>query len=103
PCQLPELIDQAVEIAGNDFDLTESFDFKAVAIERDFDPQLGPVPATANELEQVILNLLKNAAQAIHLRDHEHTPGRITLRTRLNPPWAEIQVEDNGVGMPETI
>lgn len=102
-CQLPELIDQAVEIAGNDFDLTESFDFKAVVIERDFDPQLGPVPATANELEQVILNLLKNAAQAIHLRDNEHTPGRITLRTRLNPPWAEIQVEDNGVGMPETI
>jgi len=86
PCDLPQLIDQALEIAGNDFDLTESFDFKAIAIERDFDPQLGPVPATANELEQVLLNLLKNAAQAIHLRDDASEPGRITLRTRLNPP-----------------
>src|SRR5690606_15619098 len=92
PCQLPVLIDQALEIAGNDFDLTESFDFKAIAIERDFDPKLGPIPATANEMEQVLLNLLKNAAQAIHLRDDDSEPGRIVLRTRLNPPWAEIQV-----------
>ena len=102
PCELPGLIDQALEIAGNDFDLTESFDFKGLNIVRDFDPQLGPVPATANELEQVLLNLLKNAAQAIHQRAGA-APGQITLRTRRNPPWAEIQVEDNGIGMPEQV
>ena len=99
PCELTGLIDQAVEIAGNDFDLTESFDFKGLTIVREFDPQLGPVPVTANELEQVLLNLLKNAAQAIHLRDRDDEPGRIALRTRLNPPWAEIQVEDNRIGI----
>ncbi|MHC2147362.1 sensor histidine kinase [Pseudomonas sp. 210_17 TE3656] len=103
PCDLPALIDQAVEIAGNDFDLTIGFDFKGQAIIRQFDPNLGPVPCTANELEQVLLNLLKNAAQAIHLREDDSEPGRIILRTRLNPPWAEIQVEDNGVGMPEAV
>jgi len=103
PCDLPALIDQAVEIASNDFDLTIGFDFKGQNILRQFDPTLGPVPGTANELEQVLLNLLKNAAQAIHQRDHETEPGRIILRTRLNPPWAEIQVEDNGVGMPESV
>ncbi|MCY1412004.1 Adaptive-response sensory-kinase SasA [compost metagenome] len=103
PCDLPALIDQAVEIAGNDFDLTIGFDFKGQAIVRQFDPDLGPVPCTANELEQVLLNLLKNAAQAIHLRQDDSEPGRITLRTRLNPPWAEIQVEDNGIGMPEAV
>ncbi|MDG1580772.1 ATP-binding protein [Pseudomonas sp. GOM6] len=103
PCQLPQLIEQALEIAGNDFDLTESFDFKGLTIVRDFDPRLEPVPATANELEQVLLNLLKNAAQAIHLRDDDQEPGRIILRTRRTPPWAEIQVEDNGVGMPESV
>ncbi|KQQ57553.1 PAS domain-containing sensor histidine kinase [Pseudomonas sp. Leaf129] len=103
PCELPALIDQAVEIAGNDFDLAIGFDFKGQNIVRQFDPALGPVPGTANELEQVLLNLLKNAAQAIHQRNDEQEPGRITLRTRLNPPWAEIQVEDNGVGMPESV
>ncbi|WP_296234159.1 sensor histidine kinase [Pseudomonas sp. UBA4617] len=103
PCDLPALIDQAVEIAGNDFDLAIGFDFKGTAIVRQFDPELGPVPCTANELEQVLLNLLKNAAQAIHQRSKPSEPGRIILRTRLNPPWAEIQVEDNGVGMPEGV
>ncbi|MFS2158729.1 ATP-binding protein [Pseudomonas sp. Pseusp122] len=103
PCDLPALIDQAVEIASNDFDLAIGFDFKGQAIIRQFDPELGPVPGTANELEQVLLNLLKNAAQAIHQRDDDSEPGRIIMRTRLNPPWAEIQVEDNGVGMPEQV
>ncbi|TVT82004.1 HAMP domain-containing sensor histidine kinase [Pseudomonas sp. H3(2019)] len=103
PCDLPALIDQAVEIASNDFDLAIGFDFKGQAIIRQFDPQLGPVPGTANELEQVLLNLLKNAAQAIHQREDATEPGRIILRTRLNPPWAEIQVEDNGVGMSENV
>ncbi|WP_150718736.1 sensor histidine kinase [Pseudomonas fluorescens] len=103
PCDLPALIDQAVEIAGNDFDLAIGFDFKGQAIIRQFDPALGPVPGTANELEQVLLNLLKNAAQAIHQREDDGEPGRIILRTRLNPPWAEIQVEDNGIGMSESV
>ncbi|MEO4014109.1 sensor histidine kinase [Pseudomonas rossensis] len=103
PCDLPALIDQAVEIAGNDFDLAIGFDFKGQAIIRQFDPQLGPVPGTANELEQVLLNLLKNAAQAIHQREGDREPGRIILRTKLNPPWAEIQVEDNGIGMSESV
>ncbi|VVM87821.1 Sensor histidine kinase RcsC [Pseudomonas fluorescens] len=103
PCDLPALIDQAVEIAGNDFDLAIGFDFKGQAIIRQFDPALGPVPGTANELEQVLLNLLKNAAQAIHQREDDREPGRIILRTRLNPPWAEIQVEDNGIGMSENV
>ena len=102
-CQLPLLINQAVDIAGNDFDLIEGFDFKGLDIQREFDPQLGSVPATANELEQVLLNLLKNAAQAIHQRPAGGPPGRITLRCKLSPPWAEIQVEDNGIGMPEAV
>ena len=102
PTALPPLIDQAVEIADSDFDLSDRFDFRALRIERDFDPRLGKVPCIGNELEQVLLNLLKNAAQAIHQR-RDGEPGRILLRTRLNPPWAEIQVEDNGVGMPEAV
>ncbi|MGE8359823.1 sensor histidine kinase [Pseudomonas sp.] len=103
PCYLPVLIDQALEIASNDFDLTESFDFKSLLIHREFDAHIEPVPGTANELEQVLLNLLKNAAQAIHLREDDSIPGQITLRIRQSPPWMEVQVEDNGVGMPESV
>ena len=103
PCDLSALIDQAIDIASNDFDLALGFDFRGHDIVRQFDPELGPVPGIPNELEQVLLNLLKNAAQAIHQRPANTEPGRIILRTKLNPPWAEIQVEDNGVGMPEQV
>lgn len=101
PCFLPVLIEQALAIADNDFDLAEGFDFRAIQIERDFDPQLGQVPCIGNELEQVLLNLFKNAAQAIHQRP-ARAQGHLILRTRLSPPWAEIHIEDNGGGMPES-
>ena len=103
PCELPALLNQALEIAGNDFDLTESFDFKSLRIVRDFAADLPTVPGTANELEQVLLNLLKNAAQAIHQRPAGAAPGQITLRAHLAGAWAQIQVEDNGIGMNEAL
>ncbi|GGK07539.1 sensor histidine kinase [Pseudomonas matsuisoli] len=104
-CLLPNLIDQALEIAGNDFDLADGFDFKGMHIERQFDDRLGPIHAIPNEIEQVLLNLLKNAAQAIHLRNDEEEgeQGHILIRTRLSPPWAEIQISDNGIGMPDDV
>jgi len=102
-CQLTGLIEQALEIAGNDFALLDSFDFKAIRIVRDFDPRVDRVPCIGNELEQVLLNLLKNAAQAIHQKQDRDRPGQIILRTRFHPPWAEIQVEDNGGGIPEAV
>jgi len=103
PCSLAGIIEQTLEIAGSDFGLADGMDFAQLHIERDFDERLGAVPCIANELEQVLLNLLKNAAQAIQQRDDKGEPGRIILRTRLNPPWAEIQVEDNGAGIPESV
>ena len=100
--ELPILIEQALEIAGSDFDLAEGFDFKSLQIIREFDPELGPVPVISNELEQVLLNLLKNAAQAIHQQGRSES-GRITLRTKLAGNYAEIQVEDNGPGMNDAV
>lgn len=101
-CELPALLEQAVEIAGNDFDLAEGFDFKSLQIVHEFDPNLGPVPVIANEVEQVLLNLLKNAAQAIHQRDDEEEgeQGRIVLRTRLTPPWAEVRWKTTAAACP---
>ena len=103
PCDINSLIEQTLEIAGNDFDLTGNLDFRNLLIIRDFDNELPPIPVVGNEIEQVLLNLLKNAAQAIRQRSEQDDPGRITLRTRLKAPWLEIQITDNGVGMSETV
>ena len=50
-----------------------------------------------------VLNLLKNAAQAMHegRGQRRRTSRAITLRIRKDGVWARIEVEDNGPGMDE--
>jgi signal transduction histidine kinase len=54
------------------------------------------------EIEQVILNLLKNAAQAMTANPPDRRP-RITLRLCREDRYAVLEVEDNGPGMTEDI
>ena len=71
----------------------------------DFAPDLPPVPCLAGDFNQVILNLVVNAAQAIAevVGDGANGKGTIIVRTRLDGDWAEIRVEDTGSGIPENI
>jgi len=52
-----------------------------------------PVECLGSQLNQVILNLVLNAAQAIEER------GTITLRTRADPQHVRIEVADTGKGI----
>ena len=60
--------------------------------------EVPPVLCTVAQVNQVVLNLLVNALQAIEAARPDG--GRITVRTRAQPPDAVIEVEDNGVGIP---
>ncbi|MFD2233532.1 PAS domain S-box protein [Phaeospirillum tilakii] len=71
-------------------------------IERDFDPDLPPVVCYAGEMNQVFLNLIVNAAQAIEGAG-KPLPGRIRLSTRHEAGWVEIRVADSGTGIPPAI
>ncbi len=96
---LEEMLETVLRLAASDYDLKKKYDFKRIAIERDYDPHLRLVYCDKTEIEQVILNLLKNAAQAMA---EEGTPAPvITLRTRRETDYALIEVIDNGPGMDE--
>ncbi len=70
----------------------------------DFEPALPPVPCLLGEFNQMMLNLIVNAAHAIaEVVKSSHEKGTITIRTRGLPEWAEIEVEDTGTGIPEAI
>jgi signal transduction histidine kinase/CheY-like chemotaxis protein len=81
-------------------------EWKSVAkVVTDFDPRLPMMACLPGDLNQVILNLIVNAAYAIAEKKGAQTgaKGTITIRTRHNGDWAEIQVKDTGAGIPEEI
>ncbi len=71
----------------------------------DLDPTLPSVTCLPGELNQVFLNLIVNAAHAIKDRVAEGKieKGWIHISTRADGGWAEIQVSDNGGGIPREI
>ncbi len=98
PVLLDELLDKTVSLAAHDYDLKKKYDFRRIRIERQFERGLGKVPCVATEIEQVLLNLLRNAAQA--MADHcGEKPPCITLRLFTGKGMAVIEVEDNGPGL----
>jgi signal transduction histidine kinase/HAMP domain-containing protein len=77
-------------------------EYKYVA---EIDTQFGefpPVQCYLGEMNQVILNLLVNAAHAISdvVKD-TGSLGKITVRTRLDGDAVEISIADTGTGIPE--
>jgi nitrogen fixation/metabolism regulation signal transduction histidine kinase len=60
---------------------------------------LPPVQGDANQLRQVIHNLLRNAQDALE----GHAAPRLTLRTAVEENTALLQVIDNGCGFPPEI
>jgi signal transduction histidine kinase len=74
-------------------------------MEMDLDPQLPAVPCLAGRFNQVILNLVVNAAQAIAelLGEGAQTKGVIRVATRNGKDHVEIRVSDTGAGIPAAI
>jgi PAS domain S-box-containing protein len=70
----------------------------------DLDPELPPVPCVAGEFNQVMLNLIMNAAYAIGdvVRGSDRK-GSIRIGTRRDGEWVEVRVSDTGAGIPEDI
>lgn len=101
PVVLNEIIERSIELASKDYDLKKKYDFKNVAIVKNFDPALKEVNCIPNEIEQVMLNLLKNAAQALYEMKGEGFQPKIEISTRKEHEDAVVIIADNGPGIDE--
>ena len=68
-----------------------------IRLDTRLDPRVGAVRMDPGQLEQVVLNLVVNA------RDAVDAGGRIVLATELTPDGAMISVTDDGIGMDERL
>ena len=101
PTEINNLMDSVLELADSDYDLLKKYDFRHVKVERDYGADLSQIPCTPTEIEQVFLNLIRNAAEAMaEVREKDAEP-RITIRTQREKDHALIEVTDNGPGMDE--
>ncbi|MDR4505218.1 MAG: ATP-binding protein [Candidatus Scalindua sp.] len=81
-------------------------EWKYVAdVETNLDSDLPPVPCYPGEFNQVILNLIVNAAHAIGEvpGSGSEDKGKITISTHYNDDKIEICICDTGAGIPENI
>ena len=81
--------------------MKKKYDIINVGVKKEYDANLTKIPCVAMEIEQVILNLVKNAAQAMAVSNTDKPC--ITIRTIKTEGMAHVEVEDNGPGMDEQI
>jgi signal transduction histidine kinase len=97
------IIDDAIDLAAKDYDLRKRYDFRNINVERNIESNLPDVPVVRVEIVQVMLNLLKNAAQAMGERPDGSPPARVAISVRRDRDSIVTTVEDNGPGMPESV
>jgi PAS domain S-box-containing protein len=91
PKRRPVLLNELLELKLGF--LSASLREARVELRRSFDPQLPRVLADEEQLWQAVLNLIRNALDAMP------SGGLLTIRTRRDGTHAELQIADNGKGM----
>ena len=93
---LNKAVESTVTVARNEW--------KYVAeLQTELDPSLPRVVCYPGDINQVVLNLVVNAAHAIKEKIKGNEKGLITVCTRSRGDFAEISVTDSGTGIPEAI
>jgi signal transduction histidine kinase len=98
PTDVNHAIETTIAVARNEW--------KYVAeVETNLDPDLPPVPCVPGAFNQVVVNLIVNAAHAIAdvVDKSGKDKGLIKVVTRRDAEWAEILVSDTGGGIPKEI
>ncbi|MFZ5427601.1 MAG: PAS domain S-box protein [Thermodesulfobacteriota bacterium] len=99
PTSVRDILDRSLELASSDYDLKKKYDFKHIVIVKDYAGDLPPVICSRTEIEQVVLNILKNAAQAMADKSYGDERPTITLRAARAGSMVSMVIEDNGPGM----
>ena len=82
-------------------------EYPGIVIERDYDSSLPPLKGDKEQLIQAVLNVARNAAQALQGRGEigfmTRIARQITLARKRHRHAIAVQVIDNGPGIPEAI
>ena len=100
---LADLLDHSINLGASDYDMQKKYDFKFVEINKEYDPDLPAVNCCPGEIEQVLLNLFKNAIQAMDELTIEGYKPQFYIRLIKEEDFVRIEIEDNGPGMSQIV
>jgi len=100
---LAGLLERTLALANNDIHLKSRHDFRQIEILREYAPDMPPVACDASQIQQVLLNILKNGAQAMWENEDRGRSPRFVIRLGANHAYGSITISDNGPGMPDDI
>jgi len=96
-CRVTDPLDRAFDI------FTQQLRVRGIEVNREYAPDLPPIMADPDRLEQVFINLLINARDAIEERwegrDVEPGDKRITVTSRFENGQVMVEVRDTGTGI----
>ncbi len=95
PTAINQVLDDTLELRGYELRV------RGIDVRREYDESIPDTMADAHQLQQVFLNLITNAEQAMEQRDGHHH--RLTVSTRRNADAIRIEVEDTGAGIPANL
>jgi len=98
PCDLEDLVEKTIGLANSDFDLKKKYDFRQIHISRNYEHNLPLVFCSSSKIQQVILNLLKNSAEAMTL-DGQKGTREIAIDLDMEKDSVRLVIKDNGPGM----
>lgn len=93
PISIGDLVRESLELAHAEL-VT-----RRVLVTTDVEPGLPPVPVDRVQLQQVLLNLILNACDAMGARPFEERRLQVAVR-RVMPNEVQISVRDRGMGIP---
>ncbi|MCW8928670.1 MAG: ATP-binding protein [Gammaproteobacteria bacterium] len=99
------LIDEAIHLSMNDYDMKKNYRFRDFEIIKDFDSTMPLVTCKRTKIEQVIMNLLRNAAQSMQepsmKKQSDGYKPTIKIKLSQQDEYACIEIQDNGPGISE--
>ncbi|WP_320169441.1 PAS domain S-box protein [Maridesulfovibrio sp.] len=96
-----KVVETAIELSFSGYDIYRNSGDKGVEIIRELDDSVNDILCSPSEIEQVLINLIKNSVQAIYTAadNPEGRRGVIAVRLRPDGDFVRLEIEDNGPGM----
>ena len=89
--EVNQVLDQTIDILANHASIND------IEIHKSFADRLPVIASDQSQLQQVFMNLINNAIDAIG------KDGSIDVHTQLDKGWIRVIIADDGPGIPETV